>query len=46
MSVTIKINDAVAVDKAHEDWKILMYAQLMFGRKLTVGEALKYIGAC
>lgn len=32
-------------DRAHEDWKLLMYAQLAFDRKLTIKEALIYIGA-
>jgi hypothetical protein len=32
-------------DRAHEDWKLLMYAQLAFDRKLTIKEALLCIGA-
>lgn len=32
-------------DRAHEDWKLLQYGQLLEGRKLTIGEALRCIGA-
>jgi hypothetical protein len=35
----------IEFDKAHEDYKILLYAQLMKDRKLTVKEALIFIGA-
>lgn len=31
-------------DKAHGDYQILLYAQAMKGRKVTVGEALAFIG--
>lgn len=32
------------MDRAHEEWKLLQYAQLMKGSKLTIKEACEAIG--